>query len=245
MRERGTPEVVEGMDMSGVAESARRSPIAVAAIDDDRMLLSGLRAWLEPVEGIVLGATVAAVPEYLALGAHADVVLLDLNLRDGSSPAGNVVRLIETGAAVLVVSTIPDAEHVLATIEAGAAGYITKDNDLPALVCAIREVAEGRVVVSPELAFVLSTDRRPGRPELSPQESLVLRTYASGATLQATARRAGIAYGTAREYLERIKRKYTDAGRPTRTKLDLADRVREDRLELRELGGETGDGPAE
>ena len=45
-----------------------------------------------------------------------------------------------------------------------------------------------------------------------------------------------MAYGTAREYLERVKRKYTDAGRPTYTKLDLATRVREDRLELDGLG---------
>jgi two-component system nitrate/nitrite response regulator NarL len=57
------------------------------------------------------------------------------------------------------VSTIPDAEHVLATIEAGAAGYVTKDNDLPALVNAIRDVAAGGTAVSRELAFVLSTDR--------------------------------------------------------------------------------------
>lgn len=63
-------------------------------------------------------------------------------------------------------------------------------------------------------------------------DATVSTEYASGATLQAAARRAGIAYGTAREYLERVKCKYTDAGRPTYTKLDLADRVREDRLEL-------------
>lgn len=139
----------------------------------------------------------STVAEYLDQGPDtaADVVLLDLNLRDGTNPAANVVRLLEAGSAVLVVSTIPDAEHVL------------------------------------------STDRRPNRPQLSAQESLVLRTYASGATLQATARRAGIAYGTAREYLERIKRKYTDAGRPTRTKMDLIERAREDRLELRGLNG--------
>ncbi len=182
-------------------------------------------------------APAATVAEYLSAGpAPADVVLLDLNLRDGSTPAANVTRLLDAGAAVLVVSTIPDAEHVLATIEAGAAGYVTKDNDLPALVSAIRDVAAGGTSVSPELAFVLSTDRRPERPRLSAQESLVLRMYASGATLQATARRAGVAYGTAREYLERIKRKYTDAGRPTRTKLDLVERAREDRLELDGLG---------
>lgn len=207
----------------------------VAAVDDDRMLLTGLRAWLAPVEGIDLIATAATVPEFLALDVRVDVVLLDLNLRDGSSPAANVRALLGRGVAVLVVSTIPDAEHVLATIDAGAAGYVTKDNDLPALVDAIRDVAAGGVAVSPELAFVLSTDRRPERPRLSAQETLVLRTYASGATLQATARRAGIAYGTAREYLERIKRKYTDTGRPTRTKLDLVDRLREDRLELHGL----------
>ncbi|HEV3359078.1 MAG TPA: response regulator transcription factor [Pseudonocardiaceae bacterium] len=209
--------------------------ITIAAVDDDRMLLTGLRAWLAPVEGVDLIATAATVPEFLALHTTVDVVLLDLNLRDGSSPAANVRALLGRDVAVLVVSTIPDAEHVLATIEAGAAGYVTKDNDLPALVDAIRDVAAGGAAVSPELAFVLSTDRRPERPRLSAQETLVLRTYASGATLQATARRAGIAYGTAREYLERIKRKYTDTGRPTRTKLDLVDRVREDRLELHGL----------
>ena len=51
------------------------------------------------------------------------------------------------------------------------------------------------------------------------------------ATLTAAARRAGVAYGTAREYLERVKRKYAEVGRPAYTKLDLAERVREDRLE--------------
>ncbi len=94
----------------------------------------------------------------------------------------------------------------------------------------------GGSTLSPELAFVISRDTRPDRPQLSPQERLVLTSYASGATLAAAARRAGVAYGTAREYLERVKRKYADAGRPTYTKLDLADRVREDRLDLGGLG---------
>ena len=156
----------------------------------------------------------------------------DLNLRDHSLPADNVERLLDTGARVLVVSVIPDPDHVLATVEAGASGYITKDHDLPALVAAIREVAAGGSVITPELAFMLSQDQRPERPRLSPQERAVLTTYAQGSTLRAAARRAGVAYGTAREYLERVKRKYSDAGRPTRTKWELACRVREDRLEL-------------
>lgn len=214
--------------------------IRVAAIDDDRMLLGGLTAWLRPVDDLELALTCGTVADYeqaLTDGVPVpDVVLLDLNLRDRTDPADNVRRVLASGALVIMVSTIPDADGVLATLEAGAAGYLTKDQDLEALLGAIREVAAGGSALSPELAFMISRDSRPQRPQLSPQERTVLTAYASGATLAAAARRAGVAYGTAREYLERVKRKYADAGRPTYTKLDLADRVREDRLELDELG---------
>ncbi len=213
--------------------SAHAAPtITVAAIDDDRMLLTGLAAWLDPVVDITLTATAGNVAGFLDQHAAVEVVLLDLNLRDHTDPAANVRRLIAAGYRVLVVSTIPDPEYVLAAVEAGAAGYITKDNDLPALVDAIREVAAGDAAIGPDLAFLLSTDSRPSRPKLSPREQLVLTTYASGATLEATARRAGIAYGTAREYLQRIKRKYTAVGLPAATKVDLANRARELRPEL-------------
>ncbi len=208
--------------------------IRVAAIDDDRMLLGGLQSWLAPVADVDLVAGVTSVAAYLDEYAdqRVDVALLDLNLRDQSQPADNVAQVLATGARVLIVSTIPDANAVLTTLEAGASGYLTKDQDLDTLLAAIRDIAAGRSVVSPELAFLISRDSRPGRPHLSPQEQAVLTAYASGATLAASARRAGIAYGTAREYLERVKRKYADVGRPTYTKLDLAERVREDRLEL-------------
>lgn len=217
----------------------RPRPVRVAAVDDDRMLLGGLQSWLAPIADLDLILVATTVADYVAKAADLDrpeVVLLDLNLRDQSRPADNVARVLATGARVLVVSTIPDADAVLATIEAGASGYITKDQDLVVLAQAIRDIASGGSAVTPELAFVISRDTRPNRPQLSPQEQLVLTSYASGATLAAAARRAGVAYGTAREYLERVKRKYADSGRPTYTKLDLADRVREDRLELDGLG---------
>ncbi|WP_210115765.1 response regulator [Acidipropionibacterium timonense] len=213
--------------------------ITLCAIDDDRMLLEGMRAWLAGRQDVRLIEIFTCLPDYVRWAADGrelpDVVLLDLNLCDRSRPADNVRRVLSTGPAVLVVSTIPDSDAVLETIEAGASGYLTKDQDLDVLCDAITEVAAGRSVVSPELAFVISRDDRPTRPQLSPQEVAVLTAYASGATMAAAARRAGVAYGTAREYLERVKRKYSEVGRPTYTKLDLANRVREDRLELRGL----------
>jgi two-component system nitrate/nitrite response regulator NarL len=208
--------------------------VGLGVIDDDQMLLDGMAAWLRQVPDMLVLRTARTVSDFLDAGPCTSeglhVVLLDLNLRDQSVPADNVARLCARGYRVLMVSAIAEPEHVLATIEVGAAGYITKDHDLAVLADAAREVAAGGSVMTPELAFVLSQDRRPVRPRLSPQEQAVLSAYASGSTLQAAARRAGVAYGTARAYLERVKQKYSEAGRPARTKLELADRLREDRI---------------
>jgi two-component system, NarL family, nitrate/nitrite response regulator NarL len=51
-------------------------------------------------------------------------------------------------------------------------------------------------------------------------------------TMTALARKLGIHEATAKKYLERVKEKYRLAGRPTYTKLDLANRAREDGFAL-------------
>ncbi|MEU5884314.1 AAA family ATPase [Spirillospora sp. NPDC047279] len=73
-------------------------------------------------------------------------------------------------------------------------------------------------------------NRRPAaaRPRLSPREHSVFVAYASGLTLQSAARRVGVSPATARTYLERVKMKYQQLGRPAQTKLQLAMRLSED-----------------
>ncbi|MEU3907601.1 response regulator transcription factor [Streptomyces goshikiensis] len=228
--------------------------ITVAVVDDDRMLLDGLRAWLGGVPELRLVATAATVGELLAAadghlpyGAGApgytapdiapadiappDIVLLDLVLRDGSAPTDNIRRLLRAGSRVLMISTVPDRSRIIEAIRAGADGYLTKDHDLPTLVTAIKDLATGRGAHSPELAFACAHDSSPARPRLSPRERQILLDYASGMTLKSAARRAGITVHTAKDYLDRVKAKYQQAGRPTYTKLDLARRVREDHLD--------------
>ncbi|MEY2227664.1 MULTISPECIES: response regulator transcription factor [Streptomyces] len=218
--------------------------ITVSVVDDDRMLLDGLRAWLGGVPELRLVATAATVGELLGapdaqppygFGATAcsppDIVLLDLVLRDGSAPADNIRRLLRTGSRVLMISTVPDRSRIIEAIRAGADGYLTKDHDLPTLVAAIKDLASGQGALSAELAFACAYDDSPARPRLSPRERQILLDYASGLTLKSAARRAGITVHTAKDYLDRVKAKYQQAGRPTYTKLDLAQRVREDSLD--------------
>jgi two-component system nitrate/nitrite response regulator NarL len=207
--------------------------ISVAVVDDDRMLIDGLRSWLAGVEHLKLVACASTVTELLGTaddGPVAEVVLLDLVLHDGREPAENIRRLRASGSRVLVISTVPDRARIVAAVAAGADGYLTKDNDLPALVSAVEEIAAGRTAHSPELAFAWACDDSPQRPRLSPREQAVLLDYASGLTLKATARRAGISPNTAKDYLDRVKAKYRQAGRPTYTKTDLVHRVLEDGL---------------
>ncbi|WP_329466805.1 response regulator [Streptomyces sp. NBC_01431] len=218
--------------------------ITVAAVDDDRMLLDGLRVWLGGVPELRLVATAATVAELLGESGHElphhsgelvrttpDVVLLDLLLRDGSTAADNIRRLLHTGSRVLVISTVPERSRIIEAVRAGAGGYLTKDNDLPTLVASIKDIAAGRNAHSAELAFACAHDTSPARPRLSPRERQILLDYASGMTLKSAARRAGITVHTAKDYLDRVKAKYQQAGRPTYTKLDLARRVREDSLD--------------
>ncbi|MEV6399903.1 response regulator transcription factor [Streptomyces sp. NPDC051907] len=215
--------------------------ISVAVVDDDRMLLDGLRSWLAEADGIRLIAAVATVDELLADGGEsAEVVLLDLVLRDGSAPADNIRRLRAAGSRVLMISTVADRPRIVAAMAAGADGYLTKDHDLKTLVAAVEEVAAGRTAHSPELAFAWAHDKSPARPRLAPKELQVLLDYASGLTLKTTARRAGISPNTAKYYLDRVKDKYQQAGREAYTKIDLARLVHEDGLgdgfEIRDPG---------
>ncbi|OLB74018.1 MAG: response regulator [Actinobacteria bacterium 13_2_20CM_2_71_6] len=205
--------------------------IDIAVVDDDRMLRDGLDRWLADVTDLRLVAATATVNELLAIGdvgGDADVVLLDLMLRDGSDPTCNVRRLGERGCRVLVISVWAPPPQVAA----GARGYVTKDNDLDSLAESVREVCAGGVAYSPELAMACLRDARPERPRLAPKERAVLLAYASGMTLKSAARHLGIQPETAKTYLERVKVKYHATGRPTYTKIDLAKRVREDGLDL-------------
>lgn len=215
--------------------------INIGAVDDDRMLLCGLAAWFEDVPDLSLVTAASTVDSLLRQDTGMiDLVLLDLRLADGSDPEDNVHRLVAAGVQVLIMSVAADPNQVAATLATGAAGYLTKDQDLDVLAETVRDIAAGRDPLPPDLAFAIAHDTRPTRPRLSEREVQLLLAYAAGMTLDAASRRIGIRPGTAKNYLERIKHKYRSAGRPTYTKLDLAARAREDGLIWSAPGGGAG-----
>ncbi|MBL7496406.1 response regulator transcription factor [Frankia sp. CNm7] len=204
-------------------------PVSFAAVDDHPIVLEGLATALGQLPGLTLTATATSVAELLAgPGLEADVVLLDLDLGDGTDPAETIRRLIGLGRAVAVYSASADAETVRAALRAGAAAYVAKTDHLDDVARAVRATASGVGWISPPVAFMLLTDDAPDRPALSPQEKHALRLYAAGLSIRMVAEKMGVAPETAKQYIDRVRKKYRDVGRPASTKIDLLHRAEED-----------------
>lgn len=206
--------------------------IDVAAVEDNRLFADGLRAWANCMTNIRLVAITATVDQLMNSDiGRVDVVLLSPALRGGPEFEANVRKLISAGHRILVMDISPGPAMIAEAVSAGAHGYLTRDHDLADLACTLRVIATGST------AWALcgdsgeppaSSSPAAAMPALSEREHMVLMTYVSGMTLNSTARQLGISEETARTYLKRVKVKYERAGRPARTKLDLADRVRAD-----------------
>jgi two-component system uhpT operon response regulator UhpA len=161
-----------------------------------------------------------------------EVVMLDLQLRDGIPAPMKVATLRTAGVATVIISTHATGAEVRACVNAGALGYLPKSEPAHEMIRAAQHAARGQSYVTPILASLLIADRDGdldvGVPQLSPQELRALTLYASGLPMKNVARRLNVSYETAKSYVDRVREKYEQAGRGARTKVELYQRAVED-----------------
>ena len=209
--------------------SAPENPVRVGIVDDHESVRLGLQAACENAgyEVLFAAATAQALVDGLA-GRQCDVIVLDLSLGDGSRVTDNVHLAATTGSAVLVHSIADRVASVREALAAGAAGVIPKSSPTTTVMAAVASVARGDVLNNLEWATAIDADRDFAKAQLGRRERDVLHLYASGLPLKMVAMQLGIAHSTAREYLDRIRVKYVEVGRPAPTKVDLLRRAVED-----------------
>ena len=129
--------------------------IDVAAVDDHPIILDSIASWVSgPDSGIRVIATAATVGDLLAgPGRDAQVVLLDLDLGDGSTAERNVAVIRAAGPAVLVLAASDKPVSVRDAIRAGALGYVLKNEETSEVRAAIKAVAAGKDWISSRLAY--------------------------------------------------------------------------------------------
>jgi DNA-binding NarL/FixJ family response regulator len=216
--------------------------VRVSVVDDHESVRLGLKAACTDAgfEFIVAAASVDELISQLA-GRECDVVVLDLSLGDGSTVTENVKRVQAVGSAVLIHSIADRVASVREALAAGAAGVIPKSSATKTVISAVETVARGDVLNNLEWATAIDADSDFAKAQLGRREREILHLYASGFPLKLAAQQLGIGYSTAREYLDRIRVKYVEVGRPAPTKVDLLRRAVEDGI-LPGLDPEAGDG---
>ena len=195
------------------------SPVRVFLVDDHAVVRVGLKTILADDPRLVVVGEAATGAECLRRvpELRPAVVLLDLRLPD--MEGFEVCRRLKASPgspAVLVLTSFADDQLVLASIAAGADGYLLKDLEQTDLAGSIVRVAAGGSVLDPAIARKVLTAARPDRPpsaptgpsgrlaRLSPQEQRLLRLVAEGRTNKELAEAMKLGEGTVRNYLSSI-----------------------------------------
>ncbi|WP_028926286.1 response regulator [Pseudonocardia acaciae] len=129
--------------------------ISVALADDHELVRLGLRVLIEREADLSLvgEAGDGAGALELVRSARPDVLLLDLRMpgMDGLAVLRAIAAEPELPTRVIVVTTFEIDQYVVEALQAGASGFLLKNNVPDELVRAVRVVADGQALLSPSV----------------------------------------------------------------------------------------------
>ncbi|MEV4622965.1 response regulator transcription factor [Asanoa sp. NPDC049573] len=182
--------------------------IRVLVVDDHAIVRQGLRSFLDVQDDLEVVGEAADGAEAVVRAAELlpDVVLLDLRM-PGTDGVAALREMTARGirSRVLVITSFTEPAAVLPAVRAGAAGYVYKDVDPPALAAAIRSVHLGHTLLHPDVARVLSEGEGGAGPaRLTPRERQVLAEIGRGRSNREIARALGLAEKTVKAHVSAI-----------------------------------------
>ena len=181
--------------------------VRIVLADDHRLLRDGLRELLNRQPGLAVVGEAGDGRALLDLVAATtpDVVVLDVSMPGlNGIDAIHHLRSASPATRVVMLSMHADRRFVVAALQAGAVGYLLKDDGFDDLVQAIERVMGGHLVLAPSLTETLLTDyvtlsrqnATTALRRLSPREREVLQLVAEGHSTKAIAARLGVSVKT-------------------------------------------------
>jgi DNA-binding NarL/FixJ family response regulator len=202
---------------------ARSVTISVFVLDDHELIRQAVTGLLEREDDLELTGEAGTVETGLAamLATPPDVAIVDLRLPDGDGiDVCRELRSRHPDTRCLVLTSTTDEEAVMASVLAGAAGFLVKNATGPEIIAAIRQVAAGNSLLDAAVTGKLLDNLRgkPSRSSLSTQEETLLALLAEGLTNHEIAERMHLADKTVRNYLSNL---FTKLGLKHRTQAAL------------------------
>jgi DNA-binding NarL/FixJ family response regulator len=196
--------------------------IRVLLVDDQALLRSGLRILLEAQEDLVVVGEAVDGGEAVALARllEPDVILMDLSMPvvDGLTATREILgERLSSEPKIMILTTFDDDDNVFGALRAGATGFLAKDAEPVELLRAIRAIAQGGALLSPEVTrrLIVEFAARPERREvthgelqwLTEREREVMALVAAGLTNEQIADELVISIATAKTHVSRAMRK--------------------------------------
>lgn len=196
-------------------------PVRVLMVDDHGIIRAGLRVVLQAEADIAIVGEANGVKEAVrkTVELKPDVVLLDVNLPDGSGiEAIPLIKQACPDTQVIMLTVYDDQETVLKAIQAGAIGYVLKDIPPEYIARAVRSVRSDGTMLHPSIArrmverlavgereaSLLRFKRGPG---LTEREIEVLREVTTGLSDKEIALKLRLAEPTIKSHLRSIYHK--------------------------------------
>lgn len=188
----------------------------VLVVDDHEVVRLGLVSLIQrhPEFTVVgeAGAADEAVQKTWEL--RPDIVIMDIRMPNGSGiEACREICRLYPGTKVLMLTSYADDEAILASIKAGASGYVLKEIGSQSLISALRSVAGGGSHLDPGITKKVLDHMRELSQEpaqeadpagLTEQEKKILALIAEGKTNREIAESVFLSEKTVRNYVSSI-----------------------------------------
>ena len=192
--------------------------LRILLADDHPLTRSGLAAWLEAEEGVELVGQAADGESAwtMLLETQPDLALLDIEMPNGSGiEIAERIMKRKLPTNVLMLTAYSAQQYVMASVRAGAKGFILKSAPFDQLRQAIADTSRGIFYLDPSVSLV--SDEAPAE-ELSEREKEVLILTAQGLPSSETARLLSITKRTVAAHLTSI---YAKLGAKNKTEAML------------------------
>ena len=185
-------------------------PTRILIVEDHLVVAEGLAALINDQQDMKVVGTAGTVAECVPATAEfePDIVMLDFRLPDGTGPdAAAAIRGIRPATKVIILTREDTDAARFAAVQAGASAFIHKSRAAAEVVSTIREVARGKMLITPRTIATLIAKRRNIEAQLdrlTPREKEVLRFMAEGHPSREIASRMGISYTTVRTHIRSL-----------------------------------------
>lgn len=198
------------------------SKISIGIIDDNVKIADQLVQKLEFVDDIAIWFVVHSGKDALdwmvSENEHPDILLMDISMpgMDGIETTFRI-RQKYPDQRVLMLTVFEDEENIFRAMQAGATGYLLKDEKLDRMLLAFHEILDGGVPMSPAVASralnMMISGYRPDKKllvstnedeKLSKRETEILELLAKGLQNKEVAAQLFISDATVKKHIENI-----------------------------------------